>query len=62
MCCRDGIVRSGDRIVTINGITVISSTLEEARRLIKDSSAVVHMVIEYDIAVMGWYKIHCIHV
>ncbi|XP_067931317.1 glutamate receptor-interacting protein 1-like [Watersipora subatra] len=49
---RDGIIRSGDRIVTINGVTVISATVEAARRLISESSCVVVIVIEYDIAVM----------
>lgn len=50
---RDGVIRSGDRVVTVNGVTVITASVEMARRLVKESSSTVHMVIEYDIAVMG---------
>lgn len=46
-------MRAGDRLVVINGVNVIEATLETARRLIDRSGDTVHMVIEYDIAVMG---------
>ena len=53
LCFRDGSIRVGDRIIAINGVTVITATLETAQRLIRESNTVVHIVIEYDIAVMG---------
>lgn len=49
----DGSIRVGDRIVAINGVTVITALLEQAQRLIRECHSVAHLVIEYDIAVMG---------
>lgn len=51
--CREGTVKPGDRLLSIDGIRLHGSTLSEALSILKQCGQEATLLIEYDVSVMG---------
>lgn len=50
---REGTIKPGDRLLSIDGIRLHGSTLAEAMSILKQSGQEATLLIEYDVSVMG---------
>jgi glutamate receptor-interacting protein len=50
---REGTLKIGDRIMAINGISVLTATLQQAYDIIKQCKGLTLFLIEYDSAIVG---------
>lgn len=57
MYCREGTLRPGDRLLSVDGIPLHSSSLSDALAILTQCSQEALFQIEYDITIMG-EKIH----
>jgi len=54
-CSRDGILKVGDRILAVNGVSMLDYTLSQALKFLQDSSySEISIIVEYDVSVLGW--------
>lgn len=52
---REGTIKPGDRLLSIDGIRLHGSTLTEAMSILKQCGQEATLLIEYDVSVMGQY-------
>jgi len=53
---REGTIKPGDRLLSIDGIRLHGSTLSEAMSILKQCGQEATLLIEYDVSVMGQFK------
>jgi len=53
LCNREGTLKVGDRILSIDGVNVTQSSLAEALAILKHSEDETHLLVEYDVSVIG---------
>lgn len=54
---REGTVKPGDRLLSIDGIRLHGSTLSEAMSILKQCGQEATLLLEYDVSVMGQFYI-----
>ncbi len=52
-CFREGTLKIGDRILSINGINVTGSSLSDALDILRQAEEVSLLLVEYDVSVIG---------
>ena len=57
---REGTLKVGDRILSINGVTSAQCSLMDALALLRSSDVKVTLGVEYDVSVMGESNVKCI--
>ncbi len=50
---REGTLKVGDRILAVNSVDVSRMSLVEATSLLRRSKTHAHLLVEYDVSVMG---------
>ena len=53
LCFREGTIKVGDRVLSINGIDTSQCSLMEAVGILRHARNTVKLTIEYDVSVMG---------
>lgn len=50
---REGRLRVGDRIISINGVDVYSATLSVAQKILQECATHAVLTVEYDVSILG---------
>ncbi len=54
--CREGTLKVGDRILAVNSVDVTRMSLIDVTSLLRRSKSHVHLLVEYDVSVMGQFS------
>lgn len=52
-CCREGTLKAGDRLLSVNNVNLMNATHAEAIRMLQECGSEATLMIEYDISIMG---------
>lgn len=58
---REGTIKPGDRLLSIDGIRLHGSTLAEAMSILKQCGQEATLLIEYDVSIMGEFNDQYLH-